>query len=494
MQNSEVIIPGKTRFGKWLVIEGPYKGEDGWSYCRCRCTSKDEYGNSCGTVKELYEKNLRDHRTKSCGECKIRLAAQREAAKILDNVRPLIDQKVSSVRQDVNTLQEEIRSIRQEIHSPSPLPASPVAAVSEVRKPEIIPLTVSNDLDGLRRRVESLLEPSRDDSEFSIARLKRLLPPTNYNPNPTIDELASSFERNGYFITPDQIFSIHQAISQGKPILGDGPPGVGKTELAKQIALAMGLSPDNPYHFHTLFCTPDIAKNEALYAWNDAKRLLDIQLVREMATKFPIDSVVGIFEKVQSSAYSERYLDVQSLLRPCVIPHRTVVLADEIDKTYPEFDSYLLDIVVNNRFEVPGFGPVGRSLFDPSTSPIFIFTTNRERELNRALARRMKPVWFDYLPESLESKVVAHKCDLDEMTAGRAAQFFYKIRSSDLLLHQPPSTAEVIETVRAIRDDGEEVSVKNLFQYHTHWVKFRRDFDTIKEQYWRRTTGWVESI
>ena len=373
----------------------------------------------------------------------------------------------------------------------SDIPDQPPARIT-LPTPRLADLDL--DLGGPRSQVEAMLDPSRDRNPWGVQSLSRLPVPRHYNPCPSQHELKASFERNNFFITQDQLFAVHQAISDGRPILADGPPGCGKTTLSEQIAIAMGLDPTNPFQFHKLFCTPDMGKNEALYSWNDGKRLLDIQLVREMATKFPIEDTINIFKTVGDNAYSGRYLDLHALLRPCVIPHRTIVLGDEIDKTYPEFDSFLLDILVNNQFEVPGFGPVGRKVYNPETAPIFVFTTNRERDLNRALARRLNPVWFDYLPEKLEAKVIATKCNVDEMAAGQAAQFFFKMRDNSALhLHQPPSTAETIATVQALVRDGVAIKIQNLFKYNTYWIKFRRDYDIIREKY-NKKGEWSEII
>ena len=93
-------------------------------------------------------------------------------------------------------------------------------------------------------------------------------------------------------------------------------------------------------------------------------------------------------------------------------------------------------------------------------------------------------MWFDYLPEKLEAKVIATKCNVDEMAAGQAAQFFFKMRDNSALhLHQPPSTAETIATVQALVRDGVAIKIQNLFKYNTYWIKFRRDYDIIREKY-----------
>lgn len=363
----------------------------------------------------------------------------------------------------------------------------------ETVDPSYAPVSrIPNDVHQSDLNISELLQ--RQNHTRSLEHLQKLPVPVGYNPCPSMERLKKSFLDNNYFLNEDDIFSIHQALLTGRPIKVDGPPGTGKSELARQIAIAMGLDVDNPNHFGELFCTPDITKAEAIYSWNDARRLIDMQLVSNLSNRLDGESLKKAYVEVSDNAYSPRYLDLQALMRACVIPYRTVVLVDEIDKTYHEFDNNLLEVVDKNRFVVPEYGPVGRAKFDPKTSPIFILTSNNARALSGPLVRRCKAMFYDYLPENLEEKVIRAKAEMSSDDAGLIAHFFKKVRiHKSLHLQQPPSTAEVIETAKAMKLTNLEITEKNILRMHTHWIKYRIDFNAVESAF-RSDNEWNDTI
>lgn len=332
-------------------------------------------------------------------------------------------------------------------------------------------------------------------NERSLNYLRNLRPPENYNPRPTLEQLRASFKQNNYFLSEDDLFTVHQAISSGRPVKVDGPPGVGKTELAKQIAIAMGLNLRNKLHFNELFVTPDITKEEAFYRWNDALRLVDTQLISGMGDRMDNDELQRVYEEISEKTYSPRYLDLQTLVRACVIPYSTVCLIDEVDKAYHEFDNYLLGVVDQNSFSVPEYGQVGRDKHDPATAPIFVLTSNMTRALSGPLVRRCKAVFFDYLDETLEAKVIHAKTGMSILESGKVAAFFKKIRKHEKLrLQQPPSTAEVIETARALKEHNMPVTEQMIFKLHGHWIKYRVDYIAVSNLFLRHDGTWAEGV
>ena len=253
-----------------------------------------------------------------------------------------------------------------------------------------------------------------------------------------------------------------------------------------QLPLAWRLM-DVRHQFSRLFCTPDIWYGRgAIYAWNDPKRLLDLQplngVVGAFGSRAKSSDLMEMYRQIAANAYSLRYLEIRKLLRACIIPFRTVTLIDEADKPYPTFDNELLDIIGAFRYEIPEYGALGRPLDHPHTdknNPFFILTVNDSAsggtvDLSPMLVSRCTPLFLNYLPAALEQKVIERKCGLEQNAAGRVAQFFYQIRTS-MKLRLPPSTREVIATSEALVESGLEANEFNMLRLNCHWLKNRLD-------------------
>lgn len=318
-----------------------------------------------------------------------------------------------------------------------------------------------------------------DDHPHSVAALANQAPPPGYRPTPTLDELRESFERNLYFLSAEEVRTVHVALTSGKGLLVTGPPGVGKTALAAQLAVAMGLNPEAAGHYEETFCTSFIATETAIYKWNDARRLIDQQLISSLVAHRA--GAERVFRQMASRTYDLRYLTVHSLLRACVLPFRTVRLIDEVDKAQPWFDNELLTLIGSHQYSIPEIGrPIGRSRPDPEHGPLYVLTSNEDREVSAPLAGRCVPLFLAYPTEGLEARILHAKTPLDKADCGRVAAFFRKIREdANLRLRMPPGTREVLDTAAALVRIGAEVTDKALLELNCLWVKQRTDRETI---------------
>lgn len=303
---------------------------------------------------------------------------------------------------------------------------------------------------------------------------------------PSLNELKASFDSNNYLISTPNLVTCSESILHGRPIIVEGPPGTGKTTLAHEIAKAIGLDPSNENHLIPIFCTPAVGVNNVVYEWNDRRRLMDIQFLNALCTKNNT-STNNAYSQLIKEAYSERYLIIHSLLKAVLLPYRCVVLLDEIDKTYPDFDNILLDILDNNSFVIPEIGRVGNPNKPKNQRPLFIITSNAERNLSSPLKRRANYIFFNFLNEITEAEIFIRKEGLSKEDAETVARFFREMR--DHKQYRPlhlPSTAEALLTCKAIKESGKPFTRESLMLYHGFWVKggddFKSFYDAFKEE------------
>ena len=246
-----------------------------------------------------------------------------------------------------------------------------------------------------------------------------------------------------------------------KPVLVEGPAGVGKTELAKALSRA------TERRLIRLQCYEGLDEAKALYEWNYRKQLLRIQTEAEDAG----------WETVKEDIFGEEFLLERPLLTAIAAEQPVVLLIDEIDKTDQEFEAMLLELLSDFQISIPELGVI-----EARRRPIAVLTSNNSRELTEALKRRCLYLWLDYPAVERELEIVRlHAPELSEQIARKLVEVVHMIRSLDL--KKPPSIAESIDWARALLLLGaDDVDQAVLERTMSIIVKHRTDLDLVAER------------
>ena len=279
--------------------------------------------------------------------------------------------------------------------------------------------------------------------------------------------MRDALARVGYLADEPAALVSFLAQRLGKPVLVEGPAGVGKTELAKALSRSTGRD------LIRLQCYEGLDEAKALYEWNYRKQLLRIQAE---AGAGPDDSTPG-WDTVQEDIFGEEFLLTRPLLHAISTPEPVVLLIDEIDKTDQEFEAMLLEVLSDFQISIPELGVI-----EARTRPIVALTSNNSRELTEALKRRCLYLWLDYPEVEREMEIVRlHSPELDEKLARRLVEVIHMVRSLDL--KKPPSIAESIDWARALLLLGADDIDREVFeQTMSIIVKHRSDLELVAER------------
>jgi MoxR-like ATPase len=294
--------------------------------------------------------------------------------------------------------------------------------------------------------------------------------------------------RVGYLADEPAALVAYLAQRLGKPVLVEGPAGVGKTELAKAISRATARP------LIRLQCYEGLDEAKALYEWNYRKQLLRIQVAKDdeiQASANPAAPGVGDEDaagKLFGDIFSEEFLLTRPLLQAIATTDPVVLLIDEIDKTDQEFEAMLLEVLSDFQISIPELGVI-----EARTHPIVVLTSNNSRELTEALKRRCLYLWLDYPDVEREMEIVRlHSPEIDEQLARRLVEVVHMIRQLDL--KKPPSIAESIDWARALLLLGADDLDASVFQRTMSIiVKHRTDMDLVAERVGMKLGG-VEGL
>ena len=267
---------------------------------------------------------------------------------------------------------------------------------------------------------------------------------TNHYPALHQDEaIQNAFEEAGYICTTRIATVIRLAAALEKPVLIEGPPGVGKTELAKTCATVV----NRP--LVRLQCYEGLDESKALYEWKYGKQLLYTQLLKEQLGDV-LDGAKGLDESMArlhefgDVFYSEAFLESRPLLKAMEADQGGVLLIDEIDKADFEFESLLLEVLSDYQVSIPELGTIRAR-----SKPLVFLTSNDTRDLSDALKRRCLHLHIPFPSVELEAKIVASRVpELAQSMTKKLVQFVHAVRSLDL--KKAPAISETVDWAKSL--------------------------------------------
>jgi MoxR-like ATPase len=279
--------------------------------------------------------------------------------------------------------------------------------------------------------------------------------------NGSVAEVKQALADVGYLADEPAALVSFLAQQLGKPVLVEGPAGVGKTELAKALSRASGRE------LVRLQCYEGLDEAKAMYEWNYRKQLLRIQA----------GGAQGGWDDVQDDIFSTEFLLERPLMQAIASLEPVVLLIDEIDKTDQEFEAMLLELLSDFQITIPELGRI-----EATTMPIVVLTSNDSRELTEALKRRCLYLWLDYPDLEREMEIVRlHTPDLSETMTRKLVEVIRMVRGLDL--KKPPSIAESIDWARSLLLMGaEDIDRETFTRSMSIIVKHRTDIDLVAER------------
>jgi len=291
-----------------------------------------------------------------------------------------------------------------------------------------------------------------------------------------VQEVAGSLERAGYLASPDIATAVFLADRLEKPLLVEGPAGVGKTELALAFARATGRE------LIRLQCYEGLDEAKALYEWEYPKQLLYTQILREKigeitAGATTLQAAVDRIADQEDAFFSERFLLARPLLQAIRSPERVVLLIDEVDRAEAEFEAFLLEVLSDFQVSVPELGTLRAR-----HTPLVVLTSNNAREMTDAIRRRCLHLHIDFPDAERERAIVRVRLPgIEQRLLEQVVSVTQQLRTLDL--KKKPSVAETLDWARALvvlgADSLDEALVRDTLNVI---LKYEGDVERAEEK------------
>jgi len=305
--------------------------------------------------------------------------------------------------------------------------------------------------------------------------------PDNKDKLASIERIQQGFAELGYICSRPIATAVYVACHLGRPILVEGPAGVGKTELANTVARYL----DMP--LIRLQCYEGLDEGKALYEWRYAKQLLYTQILRDKMSEVLGDAEglaasMEALHKHSDVFFSEAFLAPRPLLKALREEHGCVLLIDEVDKSDHEFEAFLLEILSEFQITIPELGTI-----KARSRPFVFLTSNNTREMSDALKRRCLHLYVPFPDAKLERQIIQARIpEIPEQLKQQLVHFVQAVRELDL--KKQPSVSETIDWARVLLLlNANQLDAEMVRDTLNVFLKFEEDIASVDQQLYELT-------